>query len=56
MSGNVPEDFSARIDRLDQLTLKLYHEACLWRPRLSPIMVALKAKSQQRQGRKEKAP
>jgi hypothetical protein len=36
---SIPEDFTARIDRLDQLSLQLYREANLWRTRLSPIML-----------------
>jgi hypothetical protein len=36
----IPEDFTARTERLDELSLQLYREANLWRTRLSPIMLA----------------
>jgi hypothetical protein len=38
--SGVPEDFTARIDRLERLSLKLYREANIWRTRLAPIMLA----------------
>jgi hypothetical protein len=34
---SIPEGFTARIERLDQLSLQLYREANVWRTRLSPI-------------------
>jgi hypothetical protein len=35
----IPEHFTARIERLDQLSLQLYREANIWRARLSPIVL-----------------